>query len=76
MPTIPTRCAFGAYLDGINCVNPIGAFTGLHSLCMFYVQLYNLPSDQRQRFSNIFLVTVAYEHEAKDFSMQQVLITA
>ena len=68
------KCAFGAYLDGINCVNPLGAFSGRHTLCMFYVQLFNLPPEQRQRFSNIFLVCVAYEHEAKDFGMQQVLM--
>lgn len=67
------RCAFGLYYDGLNCVNTLGAFSGTHTIGLFYLQIYNLPQDQRQTLSNLFLVCIAYEHDAKYYGMEQII---
>ena len=61
------------YYDGVNCVNQLGAFSGSHTLGMFYLQIYNLPQEQRQRIQNTFLVCIGYEHEIKYYGMEQVI---
>lgn len=67
------RVACGLYYDGVNCVNQLGAFSGTHTLGMFYLQIYNLPQEQRQRIQNTFLVCIGYEHEIKYYGMEQVI---
>jgi hypothetical protein len=62
----------GLYYDGLNCVNTLGAFPGTHTVGLFYMQIYNLPQDQRQSMSNTLLVCVGYEDEMKYYAMEQV----
>ena len=68
-----TRFAFGLYYDGVNAVNPLGAFSGTHTLGMFYLQVYNLPQDKRQQQAYTFLVSAAYEHDVKYYGMEQCI---
>jgi hypothetical protein len=68
------RCACGLYYDGLNCVNPLGAFSGTHTLGLFYIQWYNLPQDQRQNMNNIHLVCIGYEDEIKAYGAEQALV--
>ena len=72
-PDGSTRCGFGLYYDGVNCVNQLGAFSGTHTLGMFYVQVYNLPQDKRQQMQYMFLAGVAYEHDVKYYGMEQCI---
>lgn len=67
------RLAFGLYYDGLNCVNTLGAFSGTHTIGLFYLQVYNLPPEMRQTLGNLFLVSVCYEHHAKYYGMEQLI---
>jgi hypothetical protein len=54
-------------------VNALGAFSGTHTLGLFYMQIYNLPQDKRQQLQHVFLVTVSYEHDVKHYGMEQLI---
>ena len=66
-------CGVGLYYDGLNCVNALGAFSGTHTLGLFYMQVYNLPQDQRQTMQNMQLVCIGYEDEIKYYGAEQVM---
>ena len=72
-PDGSSRIGFGLYYDGVNAVNPLGAFSGTHTLGMFYIQVYNLPQDRRQQLQHVFLVGAAYEHDVKYYGMEQCI---
>lgn len=67
------RLGLGLYYDGLNCVNPLGAFAGLHTIGLFYIQIYNLPQDQRQCLTHTMPVCIAFEHDCKYYGMEQVI---
>ena len=67
------RLAFGLYNDGIEVVNPLGAFIGRHHIDVYYLQIFNLPPDVRQSFDNILLVAIALSDDVKYYGHEQIL---
>lgn len=61
------------YCDDIEVINPLGANSGIHKLCMYYFSILNLPPELLTHTSHIHLLAVAVVQDVKSIGHNAVL---
>lgn len=61
------------YYDDLELCNPLGSYTKVHKLAMFYFTLTDIPMKYRSRLQSIFLLGIAYSADIKTFGIDKIL---